>query len=127
MPDPLVFFSGSAPYAGAFELDPKAWTYLKQVAFLCGKLPTLTSRTWAYLLNQQKAPVYHHGWKKFALYRPGHALQAVNNANAAEKLGAATAVGGFSCTASVSAPGKVDPPKVKVKDMLDKTGPFADT
>ncbi len=127
MPNPLMFFSGSAPYARAFDVDPATWTCWKQVTYLTGKMPILTTKVWSYLLCLQKAPVFHHGWKKFSLYRPTTALRAVTNSNVVEKLGDATPVGGFSCTASVSSPGVVAPPKVKVKDMLEKTGPFADT
>ncbi|QRK07111.1 hypothetical protein JQX13_44855 [Archangium violaceum] len=125
----VIFFSGSVSYTTKSKFQAPldkadCWDFISNLS--SGLHELLPFGDWRYLLCRQKVPIYHHGWKPFSLYRPEHGLTPGNRNEVMQRLGTATPVGGFACTASVSTPGLVQPKDVPVDDMVQKRGEFAE-
>jgi hypothetical protein len=121
----VIFFSGSISYTGRMGQPDKenCWDFVSAIS--SGLNGILAFSDWSYLLCRKKAPIYHHGWKPFSLYRPAERLPKVKRHQAAGALGDPTPVGGFAATAGVSYPGRIKPDKVSLNDMIEKKGDFA--
>jgi hypothetical protein len=147
----VVFYSGSVSYTGPILAGTKSWNcwdFIFRIASgLAGDQKGLISEgVWKYLLCRKEPPVYSHGWKPFALYKPSSPVtsditEGISETNRWKKreridkvrtlLVDGEYIGGFAATAAVvsgdTAVKQGASGRVSLDDLFKKTGDFEES